>query len=296
MTQGSKGTSATKWLLVAIATVCFVASCLDQSARVRPTITASETPDPIPLKVSDKKFEAFNHAIEEHKQFECRSCHQREGQSLEMPYAGHDSCIGCHLNQFTDKTIVERDKAMCAICHGDLQSNPPTMKTFPARFNEGWNMKFDHADHDSGEGRPPTGCASCHQSAGAAKSIPVGFQAHNNCYSCHTAESEIGSCNTCHELAPYRRTSPGRTAFRGAFSHGDHNSVGCADCHGVRTGQPQGRQLSTIAVSQHCGGSNNCATCHNGVRAFGDGNFADIASCARCHTASFDMLAGDPCR
>lgn len=286
-----------KWLLISAACVCFVASCLQQSARTPPRITASETPEPIGATASDKKFEAFNHKIPEHKQFECASCHQRQGRSLDMEFAAHDACIGCHLNQFTDKALMEKDKIMCSICHSELQGSPPPMKTFPARFKEGWNMKFDHGDHDNGAGRPPAGCASCHQSAGAAKSIPVGFQAHNNCYSCHTADAQIGSsCSTCHELAPYNRTSPARTAFRGSFSHNQHNSVGCADCHAVRGGAPQGRQVSTIAVSQHCGGSNNCATCHNGARAFGDGNFADISSCSRCHTASFDMLAGDPCR
>lgn len=287
-----------KCAVVIFSLAVFAVSCLQQAPRKAPQLTGAETPDPIPVKISDKKFETFSHKIPEHQAFECTSCHERQGRSLTMEFAAHEACIGCHLNQFTDRTLMERDKVMCSICHGDLTTDPPTMKAFPTRFREGFNMKFDHGDHDNGGGRPPAGCASCHQPAGAGKTIPAGFQAHNNCYSCHTAErSDIGSsCSTCHQLAPYSRTSPGRTAFRGAFSHNQHNGVGCADCHAVRPGAPQGRQVTNISVSQHCGGANNCATCHNGSRAFGDGNFADISSCARCHDAGFDMLKGDPCR
>ncbi|MFZ1701394.1 MAG: cytochrome c3 family protein [Pyrinomonadaceae bacterium] len=292
MIKGFRVKNSIKALLVFGALSIFVASCLQPSAKVPPTITSSETPEPVPQRVSDATFKDFSHSIEEHKQFECNSCHRREGKSLDMEFAAHESCVGCHLNQFTSS-----EPAMCAICHNDLKPIPPTMNTFPAKFVEGFNMKFDHADHDSGEGRPAQGCVSCHAPAGGGKSIPAGFQAHNNCYTCHTAESKIGSCNTCHELKPYSRTSPRRTAFRGSFSHNDHGRVGCADCHSVLAGAPQGRQVTDIAVSQHCGGTNNCATCHNGSRAFGDGNFADLTSCARCHTGSgFDMMAGDPCR
>ena len=297
MSTATSSKNLLKACLVFGAVIAFAASCIDQSAKIPVPLTASETPEPLPQKASARTFEAFSHTIPEHKEFECNSCHQREGRSLDMEFAAHDSCVGCHLNQFTDRSLMDKDKVMCSICHGDLQANPPPMKTFPVKFREGFNMKFDHSAHDNGEGRPPAGCASCHQSAGPGKTIPVGFQAHNNCFTCHTAESKIGSCSTCHEIAPYRRTSPGRTAFRGSFSHGDHNGVGCADCHTIRAGAPQGKQATNIAVSQHCGGTNNCATCHNGVRSFGDGNFANLASCARCHAgAGFDMLAGDPCR
>lgn len=297
MLEETRYINLVKTLLGFGACAIFAASCIQQSAKTIVPLTASETPEPIAVKASNKTFEAFSHKIPEHKQFQCASCHQREGPSLDMEFAAHDSCIGCHLNQFTDRSLMDRDKVMCSICHKELQSNPPPMKDFPVRFREGFNMKFDHGDHDNGAGRPPAGCASCHQSAGAGKTIPAGFQAHNNCYTCHTAESKIGSCSTCHEIAPYSRTSPGRTAFRGSFSHGDHARVTCSDCHDVRPGAPQGRQVTNIAVSQHCGGSNNCSTCHNGARAFGDGNFADITSCARCHGGlGFDMLAGDPCR
>lgn len=271
----------------------FAVSCIQQQPKVPALITASETPEPIAERVSSKTFEAFSHKIPEHKQFECASCHQREGRSLKMEYAGHDSCVGCHLNQFTDRGLMERDKVMCSICHGDLGSNPPPVKAFPTKFTEGFNMKFDHGAHDNGKGRPAEGCASCHESAGAGKTIPAGFQAHATCYACHTAESKIGSCSTCHELAPYSRTPQSRYVFKAVFRHGDHAGVGCSDCHSVRPGASQGRQVTNISASEHNGAGFNCAMCHNGSRAFSGNDPLNFASCSRCHRGSgFNMLPG----
>ena len=301
MKNGMRSKILLKVLLVLGALLVFAASCLQQTQKLPVAITASETPEPIAVSVSQKTFESFSHNIPEHKQFECASCHRREGGVTDLEFAGHNSCVGCHLNQFTDRELMNKEKQMCSICHDDLRSNPPTMLKFPTRFIEGFNMKFSHADHDNGKGRPPEGCSSCHESAGRGMSIPVGLQAHMNCYTCHTAESKIGSCNVCHELAPYNRTSPGRYVFKAVFSHADHSArqgVSCNECHGIRPGASQGRQVTNIAAEQHnCGSVNNCNSCHNGSRAFSGNDFLNIASCARCHTGSgFNMIPGGPCR
>ncbi|CAN5467257.1 hypothetical protein BH10ACI2_BH10ACI2_03040 [soil metagenome] len=289
MSNGARSKQLIKSILVIGALTVFVASCIQQSAKSVVPLTASETPEPIAERVSSKEFKAFDHKISEHKQFACTSCHQREGKSLKMDYAGHDSCIGCHLNQFTNK----EQQAMCSICHDDLKSNPPTMKTFPVKFIEGFNMKFDHASHDNGKGRPPEGCSSCHETAGPGKTIPAGFQAHTTCYSCHTPESKIGSCSVCHDLAPYNRTPQSRYVFKAVFRHGDHNGVGCGECHDVRAGAAQSRQVTNIVASEHNGAGNNCATCHNGSRSFGGNGPNDFANCAKCHRgAGFNMLPG----
>jgi c(7)-type cytochrome triheme protein len=280
-----------KSLAVLLAFVVFAASCLRQGEKVRPTITSAETPEPVPVRVSDKTFKAFSHKIEEHKQFECASCHRREGKSFEMEFAGHESCVGCHLNQFTAS-----EPTMCAICHDDLKQVPPTMNDFPHRFVEGFNMKFDHAAHARGAGRPPDGCAACHDSAGAGKTIPAGFHAHATCYTCHTPESKIGSCSVCHELRPYSRTPQSRYVFNAVFSHGDHAGVSCDDCHSVVAGTGQGRQVTNIVPREHnVAAANNCAMCHNGSRAFSGNDPLNMSSCVRCHKGSgFDMLPGSP--
>ena len=64
-------------------TLLLAAACLQQAARTPPTITGASTPDPIPLKASSKTFEKFSHQIAEHKQFQCASCHRREGKQRE---------------------------------------------------------------------------------------------------------------------------------------------------------------------------------------------------------------------
>ncbi len=293
MTGSIRSRDLLKAVLIFAALVLFAASCLQQAERIPVTITASETPEPIAEKASTSAFTEFSHVIPEHKEFECVSCHQREGASRELEFAGHESCVGCHLNQFTER-VTDSPPAMCAVCHDDLRPNPPTMKAFPTQFKEGFNMKFEHSLHIRGDGRPPEGCASCHRSAGAGKTIPVGVQAHANCYTCHTADKPIGSCVTCHELAPYRRTPQSRYVFRAIFRHDDHTArqgVSCDDCHSIRPGAPQGRQVTYIAASEHDGPGKNCADCHNGSRAFGGNGPNDFANCTRCHTGSgFSML------
>ncbi|MCA1607178.1 MAG: cytochrome c3 family protein, partial [Acidobacteria bacterium] len=105
---------------------------------------------------------------------------------------------------------------MCVICHTDVNSSNPPLKTFPTRFDEGFNVKFDHAQHMTGAARPASGCSACHGRVGgrpAALGIPAGISAHNQCYSCHTPSSkslsgrEIASCGVCHEQKRYLRTT-----------------------------------------------------------------------------------------
>lgn len=275
---------------VLFAFAIFGVSCFEKGERIQPAITSSETPEPPAIRSSTKSFENFSHRIPEHKTFACDSCHQRESGplnvSMKLNYAGHDACIGCHLNQFT-----AQEPKMCAICHDDMNASPPTVDAFPAKFIEGFNMKFDHAAHSRGEAEPRDGCVACHSPAGAAKSIPSGIGAHADCMTCHTPESKIGSCNVCHELAPYSRTPASRYVFRAVFSHADHSAsqgVSCNECHNVVA---RARQVTLPLVHGHRkaeGNRTSCANCHNNVRAFGD---ADFANCKRCHTGSgFDML------
>jgi c(7)-type cytochrome triheme protein len=284
-----KSKNSIKILLILAALSVFVVSCIKQNAdKTDVVITAKDRNLPTPVKISDKSYNTFSHSVPEHKEINCDSCHKREANSLKLDYSGHDSCISCHLNEFTNP-----ESGICTICHDDLQKVPATMKSFPIRFNEQFNMKFDHAAHSQGAGRPQAGCAACHQPQGAAQAIPVGINTHATCFTCHTPESKIGSCNYCHETAPYRRTVSTRTIFKAVFSHTDHTfrqGVNCNECHTVKAGAPQSKQVSTPVAVQHfeSGGAVSCRTCHNDRRAFGEENFAN---CKRCHEGTgFDML------
>ena len=276
-----RGIQIAKLVLCFAAVFLFALSCTQQP-RTEVTLTASDTPDPVPERASSKDFQAFSHQIPEHKQFACDTCHRREGNAIKSEFGGHESCIGCHLNQFIDKE--DKTRAMCAVCHTDVNSNQPPVKAFPTKFVEGFNMHFDHAVHDSGEARPREGCVHCHTASGAGYTISIGIEAHNDCYGCHTAESKIGSCSLCHQLAPYTRTAQSNYRFPAIFTHGDHRSVGCAECHHVVAGVPNSRQVTNIAILEHrTAPGNNCLQCHNGRRAFTGNNPTDIRSCARCH-------------
>lgn len=288
MARKAKARNIIKAVIIVAALLVFAVSCLKQSnPSEKVTITGTNTFSPPPVtEVSDSNYDKFNHEVIEHANISCATCHYRATGSNKLTFPGHSSCTSCHLGQFTNPS-----SSMCAICHSDLKSVPVGMKPFPVKFKEGWNMRFDHGDHDSGAGRPPEGCASCHDLAGARRTIPVGINAHSNCYTCHTPETKIGSCNTCHALEPYSRTVASRATFV-IFRHSDHaGSASCNECHNVRPGAGQGRQVaSPVAVQHRQAAGVSCRTCHNDNRAFGEANFAN---CKLCHTGSgFDVLPG----
>ena len=238
---------------------------------------------------NDSDYSTFLHTSQRHAAAACSSCHHRNDNSARPTFPGHKDCTGCHLSQFTTPNMP-----MCSICHTDVSGNNPPLKGFPDRFKESFNVKFDHAQHLTGAARPKSGCTSCHASPlrrGAALSIPANLAAHEQCYACHTPNSQangrdLASCGVCHDQRPYGRTSTEAAAFRLAFSHAQHSGrqhLGCSDCHNYTAGLPQRRQVSSPRALEHFPtGNNTCATCHNGRRSFGGD--LDFKSCRRCHT------------
>lgn len=219
----------------------------------------------------------------------CDSCHQRTGASVQPTYPGHKACINCHLAQFTTASIP-----MCTICHvNDLGNQNPALKSFPGLRS--FRVSFDHQQHVGVGAR----CAGCHKAArrGVALSIPASLSAHAQCYTCHSpglSASHLSNCGTCHTVGGYARTSANARAFSFSFSHATHGArqrLNCTDCHIVRAGLPQSRQVASPATSQHFARSRaqSCLTCHNGKRAFGDTDFGD---CKRCHKGATFRMGG----
>lgn len=242
-------------------------------------------------------YSRFIHSSQRHASLGCSSCHVRSDNSATPKFPVHEACTKCHLAQFVTPKVP-----MCVICHSDVRSATAPLKTFPTRFNESFNVKFDHAQHMNGAARPPNGCQGCHRAIarGASLSIPVGINAHSGCYSCHTPSSksaagrEIASCGVCHDQKPYNRTQTNARAFRFAFSHAEHGRrerLDCADCHRLTAAAPQSRQVSSPHPSEHFPvGRMNCSTCHNGKRSFGgDLGFKD---CVRCHRGTSFRISG----
>jgi hypothetical protein len=198
---------------------------------------------------SAQDYSKFLHTSSKHASIGCNDCHRRAENSSRPNFPGHKACTGCHLTQFTTPNIP-----MCSICHSSVNGNDPPRKAFPDRFNESFNMKFDHAQHMTGAARPKNGCASCHGGLlrrGTALSIPAGINAHNVCYTCHTPNAQangrdLASCGVCHETRAYSRTSTNAVAFSYGFAHSDHSTrqrLNCSDCHSYTRGLPQKRQV-----------------------------------------------------
>jgi len=241
--------------------------------------------------VSAQDYSKFLHSSQKHASLSCNDCHRRTDNSARPSFPGHKACTGCHLGQFTTPTLP-----MCSICHQNVNGSDPPRKAFPDRFNENFNVKFDHAQHMTGAARPRNGCMSCHSGSlrrGAGLSIPVGLSAHNGCYSCHTPNSQangrdLASCSVCHDQKSYSRTSTNAIAYSYAFRHADHSTrqrLNCSECHSYTRGLPQKRQVSSTRAQEHFPtGNNTCASCHNGRRSFGGD--LDFKGCRRCHTGS----------
>ena len=228
----------------------------------------------------------FSHSVERHASLACASCHERADNASTPRWPGHKACTECHVQEF-----VTQGGQLCLNCHANVEGNNPPLKAFPGL--SGFNMRFDHARHMAGGALPEQGCASCHRPArrGVALTIPAGAAAHGNCYSCHTPQArsagggDISTCSTCHAQGGYRRTPAGSPAYSVSFSHATHGArqgMRCDDCHQVRAGVGQGRQVTAPRPTQHFGSgrAQTCMTCHNNRRAFGGDDFAD---CKRCH-------------
>jgi len=225
----------------------------------------------------------FMHSSRNHSRLPCLLCHRREGNTPRprLPGgSGHLPCAGCHAQQFSNS-----DSPICTICHTDAKSG--ALKSFPRL--KSFRMKFDHARHVK---MGNVSCATCHRpaSGGVALSIPAGFNAHTTCYGCHTPRAksggrDISSCGTCHQLGGYSRTPQSAQAFRVGFSHAKHLKVTCNECHQVRAGMPQRRQVTSPEPLNHhaTGRGQSCMTCHDGKGAFGGDDFA---VCKRCHTGA----------
>jgi c(7)-type cytochrome triheme protein len=238
-----------------------------------------------PNALAQTNYSQFKHDRRDHARLPCLLCHRRENNSPQPTLPGkasHAPCAGCHAQQFANPA-----SEICSICHTDAQSGK--LKSFPPLRS--FNVKFDHARHSAAG----AACATCHRRnrGGVGLSIPSRANAHVTCFSCHTpdakaSERNIGSCNTCHQLGRFVRTSDQAAAYRVGFSHAKHDAsekLACGDCHRVRAGLPLGRQVTApMPLNHHApAGPSSCASCHNGKRTFGGDDFS---VCKRCHTGS----------
>ena len=226
-------------------------------------------------------YSKYLHGSQYHSRLPCLLCHRRETNTAQPNLPGgkdHLPCKGCHVQQF-----AASDGPICTICHSDVKAG--AVRAFPRM--KSFRMTFDHATHVRMNN---VSCVACHKPSrgGVALSIPAGFSAHNTCYRCHTPQAkadgrDISSCSTCHQLGNYSRTPEFAQAYRVNFSHRKHDAMRCNECHQVRSGMAQRRQVTAPQPLNHhaTGRGKSCMSCHNGKRTFGGDDFS---VCNRCHT------------
>jgi len=254
-----------------------------RASESTPNLTESPSPQEQMQFPEGLDYGKFQHSSRNHSRLPCLLCHRREGNTPrpKLPGgSGHLPCAGCHAQQFSSS-----DSPICTICHTDVKSG--ALKSFPRL--KSFRMKFDHSLHVK---MGSVSCATCHRPArgGVALSIPAGFNAHTTCYRCHTPRAksggrDISSCGTCHQLGGYSRTPQSAVGFRVGFNHAKHQKVTCNECHQVRAGMPQRRQVTAPEPLNHhaTGRGQSCMTCHDGKGAFGGDDFT---VCKRCHTGA----------
>ena len=259
----------------ALIAIAWISASSESTAPVRSELSFAQN--------SGTDYSKFKHDNPNHSRLPCLLCHRRETNSAQPTLPGkdqHTPCTGCHQPLF-----AAGSGPICTVCHTDERT--ATVKAFPAL--QSFDSTFDHAKHTSVK------CGSCHRPArrGVALTIPVGFSAHNTCFSCHAPQTkvdgrDISSCGVCHQPGPFVRASTNARAFRLGFSHAGHDnteSLGCLDCHRIRAGEPASKQVAApISLNHHAPArSFSCQTCHNGKRAFGGDEFS---ACTRCHKGS----------
>src|SRR6266498_2733315 len=211
-----------------------------------------------PLQNPSLDYSRFIHRSQRHASIACTSCHARSDNSATPRFPGHKACTDCHLSQFTTPAVP-----MCVICHTDVNSGNPPLRSFPANFKESFNVKFDHTQHMTGSAKPQNGCSGCHNrplNRGVALSIPADLAAHAECYTCHTpfsksgAGREIASCGVCHDKKAYSPASTNSRSFRYAFGHSKHGPgqrLQCSTCHNLTAGVAPNRQVSSPLPTEH---------------------------------------------
>ena len=274
------------------------AGALVMFGRLASATTATPEGSAMAPSIQSPDYSTFSHSSpREHSDLiartNCGSCHRRSNSSLAPRFPLHRDCTNCHLVQFTAANSTSVVNPICTICHTKdnlSSSNPPTRRFSRLRS---FNAEFDHAQHLQGKesARPKEGCTGCHSPArrGVAESIPARLEAHQICYECHSPGKEANdssSCGFCHRLSSYSATSTVSRGYGFGFNHAEHGArarLTCQNCHNIKgRGLRQSRQVTSILPVEHLvnGGAQNCKTCHDGQRSFGDNDFN---VCSRCH-------------
>ncbi len=235
--------------------------------------------------VTGRDLSQFDHNTEGHKAIDCRTCHARPDNRVMPELPDHPACINCHSNIYTDLAFRQRQD-FCERCHlWPVEPVENRLVSFPASMKQFGIKAFSHQDHmdpnKTPAHLPDLTCASCHHQR--TRGLQVAFPGHQECYTCHTHDSEepAGGCGVCHadkELSIAYRTRS-RLAFSNfRFSHTTHLKEptiagDCKKCHESNAGTEH-VDITGVFPKPGMIHSSGCWSCHKQEKE---------PSCLKCH-------------
>ena len=234
-------------------------------------------------------------------QDDCTTCHtEHRGQTFTIK-GGAAQCWGCHEVAFQERPLWRHYKHVF-VATGNKEKRtvrlalPPTeserLRWQQSAPHDESGLIFAHAAHAKSSGQ--TACLACHQPLPGtvinALSAGSAFPSHSDCIDCH---KEVGSrdpqlaptnasaqCRKCHTREDNKVMRFSRTLPYVEFSHDNHKTTDCVQCHFTINGEQTYRPVLRSAAYPLP--MEACVSCHEQQRA--------ATSCLSCHRAHHAVM------
>jgi predicted CXXCH cytochrome family protein len=235
-------------------------------------------------------------------QDDCTTCHTEHRGPMFNIKGEVTQCWGCHEAAFQERPLWRHYKQVF-IATGNKEKRTirlalPTTEAERRRWQQSApydesGLIFAHAAHAQSSGQPA--CLACHQPLPGTVINALGsgsaFPSHDDCIDCH---KEVGSrdpqlatasasaqCRKCHTREDSRVIRRPRTLPYVEFSHDNHKTTDCVQCHftisGEQTYRPVLRSAAYLLPMEAC------VSCHEQQRA--------ATTCLSCHRAHHSVIS-----
>ena len=234
-------------ITLAALSLVVAAMCLQPSSA---TATAGGEPKPTPKK---SKYSEFPHNSKSHK-LDCNTCHkfptpnwnkvrpEKEAFPDQTDYPHHESCIGCHRQQF----FQGAQPTICTICHTNPSPRDSSRYPFPnpreiydlspkaKGHTSDFVVAFPHDKHIeivSVTGHQQTGFVNA-----AFVTGPRRLAGEESCSVCHKTANPIGKSKDEYLTPPPPKLGDGFWLKKGTFKTAPIGHTTCFTCHSADTG------------------------------------------------------------
>ena len=229
-------------------------------------------------------------------QDDCTTCHSEHRGPTFNSKGEAAQCWSCHEAAFQERPLWRHYKHVF-VATGNKEKRTvrlalPTTEAErlrwqqSARYDES-GLIFAHAAHAKSSGQ--TACLACHQPLPGtiinALSAGSAFPSHEDCIDCHkevgtrgpqlATASASAQCRKCHTREDNKVMRLPRTLPYVEFSHDNHKTTDCVQCHFTISGEQTYRPVLRSAAYPLP--MEACVSCHEQQRA--------ATSCLSCHRA-----------